>query len=75
MPMWMAAIIATLILTFIYRYMKEMVEQGLCLYRATSLYLVKRGKEHPMRGMKSSGRLWVEKLGGGKEDSVTVQAV
>jgi DNA gyrase subunit B len=37
--------IQTLILTFYYRYMKELIENGLRLHRHAAALLVKKGKE------------------------------
>jgi DNA gyrase subunit B len=65
--------IATLILTFIFRYMKELVEQGYVFLAQPPLYLVKKGKEQIYAYDEDDRKAAVEKLSNGKEDSVNIQ--
>ncbi len=66
--------IATLILTFYFRYMKELIENGYIYIATPPLYLVKKGKESEYCWTEDQRLNAIQRLkGAGKEDSVHVQ--
>lgn len=65
--------IATLILTFFFRYMTSIVEQGYLYLAQPPLYQVKKGKEMAYAWNEEQRKEYVTKFGAGKEDSVGVQ--
>jgi len=66
--------IRTLILTFFFRYMRELIEQGYVYIAQPPLYLVKRGKEERYCWNEEQRDVYVKELAkDGKEDSVNVQ--
>ena len=66
--------ITTLILTFFFRYMKELIESGYIYIATPPLYLVKKGKEQEYAWNDDQRDIAIQRLKGqGKEESVNVQ--
>ncbi len=65
--------IATLILTFFFRYMLDLIRNGYVYLATPPLYLVKKGKEEIYCWTDEERRAATEKLGKGSDKGVTVQ--
>lgn len=65
--------ITTLILTFFFRHMRELIEQGYVYIASPPLYLVKKGKDQVYCWNEQERDEQIKLLGGDKADSVSVQ--
>ncbi len=65
--------IATLIMTFFFRYMNELISNGYLYIATPPLYLVKKGKNERYCWSEEEREAFVEEVGGGKESGVHVQ--
>jgi len=65
--------INTLIMTFFYRHMEELIKQGYLYIATPPLYLVKKGKSERYCWTEEERKEAIEELGKGKDGSVHVQ--
>lgn len=65
--------ITTLIMTFFFRYMKELITLGHLYIATPPLYLCKKGKVEQYCWNEEQRRAFVDTYGGGREDSIHIQ--
>ncbi|WP_372645476.1 DNA topoisomerase (ATP-hydrolyzing) subunit B [Ancylomarina sp.] len=65
--------IATLIMTFFFRYMKSLIENGYLYIATPPLYLVKKGKNQQYCWNEDQRLKLIEEWGGGKETAMHIQ--
>jgi len=65
--------IATLIMTFFFRYMNELIKNGYLYIATPPLYLVRKGKNERYCWSEEEREAFVEEVGGGKETGIHIQ--
>ncbi len=65
--------IATLIMTFFFRYMKKLIENGYLYIATPPLYLVKKGKNQQYCWNEDQRLRLIEEWGGGRENALHIQ--
>jgi len=65
--------IATLLLTFFFRFLKPLIEQGFVYIATPPLYLLKRGKDHRYCWEESQRDPMIMEMKGGKDVNVIIQ--
>ena len=65
--------IATLLLTFFFRYLKTLIENGYVYIATPPLYLLKRGKDHRYCWDENNRDIIINEMKGGKDVNVIIQ--
>ncbi|NLO69823.1 MAG: DNA topoisomerase (ATP-hydrolyzing) subunit B [Porphyromonadaceae bacterium] len=65
--------IATLLMTFFFRHMKEVIEQGYLYIATPPLYLLKKGKVEEYCWNEQQRQAFIDKYGGGSEAGINIQ--
>jgi len=65
--------IATLIMSFFFRYMNELIQNGYLYIATPPLYLVRKGKKEKYCWSEEEREAFIKELGGGKESGVHIQ--
>ena len=65
--------ISTLIMTFFFRYMNDLIKNGYLYIATPPLYLIRKGKNERYCWSEEEREAFIEEVGGGKESSVHIQ--